>query len=1081
MEAEKLSAARRALLQRYLGGGASPNETKSGTIPRRTEDGPAPLSYSQQQIWLHSQLAGDALIYNEPVTIHRHGELDLRALQRSFTAIVRRHQAWRTTFEWSGDRGVQIVQPAPEEITIPRVDLRASASPAAEALRLATADARRPFDLARGPLFRLLLASLGENEHRLFITLHHLIFDGVSLYRVFLPELLAGYASFAENITPTLPELPIQYPDYASWQRETFREIPGDQLAYWQRVCRDLPVLDLKADRPRPAVQNYGGAMELFEISARTGAALKSLGQDQNATPFMVMLAAFFALLRARSGQEDIVVGGISSGRQHTETMGLLGCFLNTLPIRCPVSPENSFLDLLARVRRETLGALSHDEVPFELLVQNFARTRDPSRAPLVQVLIVVEPPLDPLPAGWDFTHMDVDTGTAKFDLQLGLDERADGWSGRFIYNSELFARATMEDLRVRWLALLDRIAADPHQSISELTAAETATMPPAEWSGRRSDYPRDATIQELFEEQVRRDPSATALIFGETQLSYEALNLRANQLAHRLRELGVARDVPVGIRIERSPELIIALLAILKAGGAYLPLDPTYPAERLEFMIKDTGASVILTAARVAELTHDNRDNPEVEARATDLACLIYTSGSTGQPKGVAVPHRGVVRLVRGTNYANFSPNETFLQLAPISFDASTFEIWGALLNGGKLALIAEARPSLAEIGHAIRAHGVTTLWLTSALFNAMVDERLEDLRPLRQLLAGGDVLSPQHVHKALRELPGTRLINGYGPTESTTFACCYTIPRTAPPDRAIPIGQPIANTTAHILDAHLRPVAIGAVGELHLGGDGLARGYWQREELTAEKFIADPFSGERGARLYKTGDLARWRSDGEIEFLGRADDQIKLRGFRIEPGEIESALKQQTGVRDAAVILRENSPNEKSLVAYVVGEPGALGQARLLASLRAALPDYMIPSAIVSLPTMPRTANGKLDRNALPAPAAAGDFVQPHSPLEEKLAALVAKVLGLERVGADDNFFELGGHSLSGLRLVNQIREQLGLALPLAAIFEAPTISGLARLLATKTPGDAVSARTATLASVVPVNRESRRVRRA
>ena len=584
---------------------------------------------------------------------------------------------------------------------------------------------------------------------------------------------------------------------------------------------------------------------------------------------------------------------------------------------------------MLATVRGATLEALSHDEVPFEMLVQQLATKRDPNRAPLVQVLIVVEPPLDPLKEGWAFTHMDVETGTAKFDLQLGLDDRAEGLTGRFIYNTDLFERRTIEILKSRWLKLLDRIAATPTQRVCDLTAEVwrdgERQMPPAEWNDTRTKYPRDATIHQIFEEQVRQTPSAIAVTFGKEQLTYDELNRRANQLARRLRELKVDRDVPVGVSMERSAELIVALLAVLKAGGIYAPLDPAYPAERRALMMKDTGMSVILTddANRTADAGFDDTDLAN-DRSAEDLCYIMYTSGSTGAPKGVAVTHRGVVRLVKETDYASFA-GETFLQLAPISFDASTFEIWGALLNGGKLVVMPPAPPSLQEIGNAIREHGVTTLWLTAGLFNAMVDERLQDLRPLRQLLAGGDVLSVSHVRKALRALPNTRLINGYGPTESTTFACCHTIPADADLSDSLPIGKPIANTTAYILDSQLQPVSIGVTGELFIGGDGLARGYWGSPELTAEKFIDDPFSAEPNARLYRSGDLARWREDGVIEFLGRADTQVKLRGFRIELGEIESALRQQPDVLDSAVVVRDDIPDDKQLIAYVVRQPNA------------------------------------------------------------------------------------------------------------------------------------------------------------
>jgi amino acid adenylation domain-containing protein len=1101
-------------------------DTKAAAIPKRNASRPVPLSYSQQQIWVHSQLAGESLIYNEPVTIRREGELNIPALERSFAEIVRRHEAWRTTFLWDGNQAVQIVHPAPARIEIPRIDLRAHPQPEQEALRLATEDAHQPFDLARGPMYRLRLVRVGDMEHRLFLTLHHIIFDGVSLYRVLLPELLTSYEAFAKNESPVLNVLPIQYPDYAVWQRDSIKEISQEQLSYWETICDDLPVLELKTDHPRPAMQTYAGAMSVFQLSPATTAALKVLSQEQGATLFMTMTAAFMTLLHGYTGEEDIVIGGVSSGRDHVETEGLLGCFMNTLVIRCAFSRDLPFAELLSRARHATLGALSHGEVPFELLVQKFARHRDPSRAPLVQALIVVEPPMTPLKEGWAFTYMDVDAGTAKFDLQLGLDDRPAGLTGNFIYNTDLFERETIEVLKSRWLQLLDRIAVTPTQRVRDLTAAVFREASPArnaeqqkllaDWNNTRTNYPRDAAIHQVFEEQARRTPSSVALVFEDARVTYDELNRRANRLARRLQKLGVRRDLPVGVCLDRSPEMVTALLAVLKAGGAYVPLDPAYPAERLSLMIDDTGMAVVLTHTRVRDrcadtsratipnvqmlcidaedFSSEDEANLATEVRANDLAYVMYTSGSTGTPKGVAITHRGVVRLVKYTHYASFSPEETFLQLAPISFDASTFEIWGALLNGGKLAVMPPAPPSLEEIGNSIREYGVTTLWLTAGLFNAMVDERLDDLRPLRQLLAGGDVLSVPHVGKALRELKTTRLINGYGPTESTTFACCHTIAPDDPLDGAIPIGKPIANTTAYILDASLQLVPAGVSGELFIGGDGLGRGYWRREELTAEKFIADPFSAEPGARLYKTGDLARWRSDGVIEFLGRTDNQIKLRGYRIEPGEIENALKQQPDVLDCAAIVREDTPGDKRLVAYIVRKPGVPiepDQSTLIAALKRSLPEYLVPSALIALPALPRTPNGKLDRKGLPAPPSTkpiGRFVPPQTPLEEKMAAIWMNVLGVERLGMTDNFFDLGGHSLLGLRLVNQLREALGEHLALAIVFEAPTPAQMADFLKNNFPAGVARwigrAETGTvfnpIDSVVPVNRESRRAPR-
>jgi aspartate racemase len=624
--------------------------------------------------------------------------------------------------------------------------------------------------------------------------------------------------------------------------------------------------------------------------------------------------------------------------------------------------------------------------------------------------------------------------------------------------------------------------------------------MPLPEWNGTPAKYPREATIDQVFEDQARQTPSAIALIFGDEQLTYDDLNRRANRLARRLRRLGVGCDVPVGVCMERSTEMVVALLAVLKAGGAYVPLDPTYPADRRNFMMADTGMQVILTdtenrdaagaikhslCVRTEDLSGFDDTNLAKDKRAEDICYIMYTSGSTGAPKGVAVTHRGVVRLVKGTDYATFS-GETFLQLAPISFDASTFEIWGPLLNGGKLVVMPLAPPSLQEIGDAIREKGVTTLWLTAGLFNAMLDERPQDLRPLRQLLAGGDVLSTSHVGRALRELPQTRLINGYGPTESTTFACCHAASETDL-GGSIPIGKPIANTTAYILDAQLRPVPIGETGELFIGGDGVARGYWSSPELTADKFIDDRFSREPGAKLYRSGDLARWRKDGVIEFLGRADMQVKLRGFRIELAEIENALRAQPSVLDSAVVLREDIPGHKQLVAYVVSPPNAASEEtsrQLLAALKKSLPQYMLPSAIVALPALPRTTNGKVDRRALPPPDRAAeksrdDFVEPTTPFEKKIAAIWEQLLGREHVGLADNFFDLGGHSLLGLRLVNQLRDMLGQNVAFTLIFEAPTLGEMTKMLEknyfSAEQGTAVST------PLVPINREARRKRRS
>jgi len=1087
-----LSESRRALLRRYLRGGVTESGLKAGIIPRRKGSGPAPLSYSQQQIWLHSQLAGDALIYNEPITIHRHGELDRAALERSLLEIVGRHEAWRTTFEWNGDQPIQIVQPPPASIEIPFVDLReiplAEREP--EAIRLATADALQPFDLAKGPMYRMRLARLSDSEHRLFITLHHIIFDGVSLYRVLLPELQTFYEAFTTNQSPALAELPIQYPDYAIWQRDSIKEIPPEHLSYWQRICDDIPTLDLQTDRPRPASQTYAGAMSTFEVPAPTAAALRILSHEQGATPFMTMTAAFMALLHGYTGQEDIAVGGVSSGRHHKETMNLLGCFLNTVVIRCAFSKNLPFTEMLARVRGATLEALSHDEVPFELLVQRFASKRDPSRAPLVQALIVVEPPLDPLKEGWAFTHMDVETGTAKFDLQLGLDDRPEGLVGRFIYNTDLFDRSTIRELKSRWLTLLDRIAADPSFRVRELTGQAARNEKErdrilTEWNDTAREFPQEATLAKLFEAQVARTPEAIALFSERAPMTYRQLNTEANQLAHYLQSLGVGPEILVGICLQRSSRLPVAILAILKAGGAYVPMDPAYPKERLKFLLEDTRATIFLTEDAVPELpsvegtrrvsldsdavkiAEQSRENVASDVAATDLAYVIYTSGSTGQPKGVALEHRNAVALIFAAREI-FTDEELSGVLASTSvcFDLSVFEMFVTLSSGGALILVENAL-ALSGLSAPERVTLINTV--PSAMRELLRNKSVPS--SVRVVNLAGEFLDTPLVDEIYRETRAEKVYDLYGPSETTTYST-FTLRK---PGGPATIGRPLANEKVYLLDPNQQPVPIGGAGEIYIGGAGVARGYLHRPELTAEKFVPNPF--EAGGRFYRTGDLGRWRSDGNLEFLGRMDQQVKIRGFRIELGEIEAALKQQPEVEDCAVLAREDRANDKRLVAYVVRksvsadfEPSAL-----LARLRETLPDYMVPHVIVALPALPRTPNGKLDRNALPAPRTQVDFAPAKTPREKDLAALWASVLGLERVGRHDNFFEFGGHSLLGLRLVNQLREITGRDVPFTIIFEAPTVAEMAKLLEKNQRAVAPAS-----TPLVAIDREARRAHR-
>ncbi|HWM25443.1 MAG TPA: amino acid adenylation domain-containing protein [Chthoniobacterales bacterium] len=904
-----------------------------------------PLTESQQEVLLVCQQSPTAnSAFNETWTLQLKGPLDPAALRRSIQTIVDRHDALRSTFS-AMDETVAIAPTLPLETPFTDLSMLSDEKRDTCFAAMRAAEGGRIFDLTAGPMLAPQIVKLGEEEHALIFNAHHLACDGWSC-DIFLHELATLYSAAREDRTNALPAA-MQMREYQQWEAEMLRspEFAGE-AEFWLEKYRVVPPpLELPGDRPYPAQRSYRGASEVIVFPGDMLPALARVGAQRGATLFSVLLAAYETLLFRLSGQSDFAVGVPSAGQNNAPNGDhLVGHCVNMLPMRAQLGGAQTFACLLKETQDTVLEAFENRRATFGWLLQNLALPRTPGRVPLIPVTFNLDPPLSDIQFAGLTHRLEANPRSAfQFDLGLNCDTAADGLRIICNYNTDLFDAATIR----RWLGhfrhLLEAIIADPAQSLDRLPLLgdDERKKLLVEWNETRTNYPRNATIHELFEEQAGRTPSAVAVVFGNAQLSYDELNRRANRLARRLQTLGAGQDIPVGVCMDRSLEMVTALLGILKAGGAYVPLDPGYPAERLGMMINDAGTPFILTQSHLEsscvdaagevlcldtdECADEDDANLAREGNADDLAYVMYTSGSTGTPKGVAVTHRGVVRLVKETDYASFSAEEIFLQLAPISFDASTFEIWGALLNGAKLIVMPPAPPSLEEIGSAIRDHGITTLWLTSGLFNAMVDERLPDLRPLRQLLAGGDVLSVPHVRKALRELTGTRLINGYGPTESTTFACCHTIAPEAPFDGSIPIGRPIANTTAYILDAQLQPAPIGVTGELFLGGDGLARGYWRRPELTSERFIADPFASEPNARLYQTGDLARWRGDGTIEFLGRADSQVKLRGFRIELGEIENALRRQADVLDAAVAMREDAPGEKRLVGYVVRKPAA------------------------------------------------------------------------------------------------------------------------------------------------------------
>jgi amino acid adenylation domain-containing protein len=1074
-----LSPERQALLRQYLEARARPRE--------------APLSPGQERLWFLERLAPGTAAYHVPAALRLRGELDAAALDRALAEVVARHEILRTRFVERDGAPVQVVDAAPAAPLITVDDLRSLAPDEREAAleeRLA-AEALRTFDLAAEHPLRARLWRLGEAEHALHMVTHHIATDGWSL-GIMQRELWTAYHAISRGERPAWAPLPMQYADHASAQRELLSgERLEREMAFWRAHLDGAPpTLELPIDRPRPAALTFRGSSVERDVGAATLDALRALGREERSTLYITLLAVWHLLLARLAGVDDVVVGSPVAGRTSTQVEPLIGFFVNTIAVRADLTGDPSFRGLLRRVREAAVGALRHQDFPFDRVVEMLAPGRSSGVNPVFQTIFALEPAsgaaarlpglaMEPLRPNVE--------APARFDLSLFAFELADRLSLGLSYSTDLFDAATAERMVAQYARLLEQIVARPDLRISELEllSAEEHALVVADWNRTTTAYPRERCVHELFSEQAALTPGARALD-GETgALSYAELDARSNRLAHLLRARGVGADTRVGVLLERGPELVVALLAILKAGGAYVPLDPEYPPERLAFMLRDSGAALVMSASALPKLLEDSPcpvlrldaealdgqpdTPPESNAGPESLAYIVYTSGSTGTPKGVMVPHRAIVRLVRGATYARFGPAETHLLLAPVTFDAATFEIWGALLNGARLAIAPPGPLSPAELGTLLERFEVRTLWLTAGLFHQVVDAAPEALRPLRQLLAGGEALSPAHCRRVLEAHPDLRLINGYGPTENTTFSCCHTID--AGVGESVPIGRPIQNSRAYVLDVALRPVPIGVWGELYVGGDGVARGYLGRAALTAERFIPDAFSQQPSARLYRTGDRVRWSVDGVLEFGGRFDQQLKVRGHRIEPGEIEAALLAHPDVAEAAVVALGEA-DDKRLVAYVVARAAGLDVDALREHVGERLPAYMVPAAFVVLDQLPLTRNGKLDRRALPAPEfhAANAYTAPRTPVEETLAAIWAEVLGVERVGVEDDFFQLGGHSLLATRVVSRAQAALGVELPLRLLFEHPTVAALsAQLDALRREGQQLR-----LHPIVPASRE-------
>ena len=1067
----------RQLLQQYLQAQPAP---PSLILPSEA-DTPAPLSFGQEQMWLHLKIAPShaASAYNEAVTIHHRGDLDPDVLAACLGEVIRRHEAWRTIFSEVDGRPVQIVHP-PQSVALPVVDLRAlpEAEREASALRILADEARRTYDLSCGPLVRPTLVRMADAEYRLMLAMHHIVFDGFSIYRVLLPELDALYEAFSNGAPSPLPELSIQYSDFARWQRTLPESEAGSRgLKYWRKkLAGDLPVLQLPSDRPRPAAQTFRGATHKFSLPSNLSDKLKEFSRREGVTLFMSLLAAFDVFLHHYTGQDDILIGGVTAGRNRAELEPLIGFFLNTVVLRTDLSGDPTFRELLGRVKETTLEALAHDDVPFELLVKELRPRRDLSVNPFFQVLFSIEPPLAFPSSEWGLSQGEVNLGATKFDLDFQLDETADGIIGHCSYSTDLFDSATVERMVQHWQQVLENAVADPSRQISQLSLLSPVEKQRllVDWNQTGEDYPRHRCIHELFEEQVDRTPDDVAVVCRDQQLTYRALDDRANQLAHQLRRRGVKPDTPVGLLLDRSVEAIVGLLGILKAGGAYLVLDPQTPPERLSFVVKDADLKVVLTQRNLldrlpstsvttlcldtllASVTGEQSGRVKSPVASNNLAYVVYTSGSTGGPKGIEVEHRSVVRLVFAMTSLGEPRNEVCLQLSPLAFDASTYEIWAPLLRGGRCILFPENSISASSLGEVIRKNAVTTLWLTASLFNTLIDEAPEVLHTIRSLLIGGEPLSVSHVLRALTLLPATKIINGYGPSEGTTFTCLYPIPAQLDlGGSSIPIGRPIANTRVYILDSALNPCPVGVPGELCIAGDGLARGYLNRPDLTAKQFLRDPFSCDPAARLYKTGDLARYRADGNIEFLGRLDQQVKVRGFRVELTEVEAVLHEYPMVQAAVVIAQERLGSNR-LVAYIVSKAGSSDTKQdLLAFLRRRLPEYMVPAQIVYVDRLPTLANGKIDRKALESIPEDSDEPEtqthdlPRDGTEKRLLEIWESVLPNRNIDLSQSFFDLGGHSLLALSLVHRIETVFGRKIGLANLVNASSIQEMAAVL--------------------------------
>ncbi|WP_157722062.1 non-ribosomal peptide synthase/polyketide synthase [Tumebacillus avium] len=1033
-----------------------------------SRDGDLPLSFAQHRLWVLDQLNPGTTVYNMPFAVRLVGSLNIAALERTLTEIVRRHEALRTTFDNNNGEALQKIA-APYAVSLPVLDWSGEEASAREAAakRYVEQEALTPFDLSQGPLLRSSLLKLNDEEHVLVLNLHHIVSDGWSM-GVFLQEVAALYGAFHADQPAPLAELPVQYADFAAWQRGWLQgDVYDKQLSYWkEQLSGELPVLQLPADHPRPPVQTYRGAIVQFQVEGETVKHLQQLSRRAGSTMFMTLLAAYQVLLMRYSGQEDITVGTPIAGRNRKETEHLIGFFVNTLVLRTDLSGDPTFEELLSRVRETALGAYAHQDLPFEKLVVELQPERDASRSPLFQTMFNLQPHTAGHSAtlpGLELRPLDFEHGTVKFDLELSMEDWGDTLVGRFNFNCDLFERATIERMTLHFQTLLGALAVKPALPVAQvplLSAAEQQLLL-SQGQGRKAAY-ADLCLHQLFELQAAKTPERLAVVAEQGTLTYRELNEQANAIAHRLQQAGIGAESLVGIYMERTPSMLAAMLGVLKAGGAYVPLDPAYPQDRILYTMQDANMAMLVTEnALLAELPpHDvpalclplpdagQVDNPVSGVTSRNLAYVIYTSGSTGRPKGVAIEHRSAATMVQWAQEEYTAEDLAgVLFSTSICFDLSVYELFVTLRSGGKV-IVAENALQLPQLA----ARNDVTLINTvpSAIAELLRQQTIP--ASVRTVNLAGEAL-PLHLVQQLYQL-GTvqNVYNLYGPSEDTTYSTYTLVDHTAA--TAPTIGRPLVNTDFYLLDAHMQLVPPGVSGQLYLAGDGLARGYLGQEALTAEKFVPNPFADEPNARMYATGDLARLLPDGNLEYLGRLDHQVKVRGYRIELGEIEEVLVRHPSVRAALAIVREDIPGNKRIVAYLAADAADVPTEELRALLKELLPDYMIPSALVTLEAFPLTANGKIDRKALPAPDfsadAANRYAPPRNETEAALAEIWAQVLRVERVGIEDNFFALGGDSILSIQILH-LATQRGIRFTPKDLFQYQTIAELSHVVST------------------------------